>query len=88
VNVNKAKLEGLFVDELALLQPTAGYMRLVRDRVLHVWQQVTFDVKDRTPSTVYVGTQDGGLFMSGDGGGDLTSQKDCDSTRASDTRMA
>jgi hypothetical protein len=47
VNVNKARLEGLFVDELALLQPTAGYMRLVRDRVLHVWQQVTYDVKDR-----------------------------------------
>jgi hypothetical protein len=47
VNVDKATLEGRFVDELALLQPTAGYMRLVRDRVLHVWQQVTSDVKDR-----------------------------------------
>ena len=41
VNVNKAALEGVFVDELALLQPTAGYMRLVRDRVLYVWEQVT-----------------------------------------------
>jgi site-specific DNA recombinase len=47
VNVDKATLEGLFVDELALLQPKAGYMRVVRDRVLHVWQQVTSDVKDR-----------------------------------------
>jgi site-specific DNA recombinase len=47
VNVNKASLEGLFADELALLQPTVGYMRLVRDRVLHVWQQLTSDVKDR-----------------------------------------
>lgn len=28
---SKTKLEGLFVDELALLQPTAGYMRLVKD---------------------------------------------------------
>jgi hypothetical protein len=45
--VNKATLEGRFVDELALLQPTAGYMRLVRDRVLDVWQQLTADVKDR-----------------------------------------
>jgi DNA invertase Pin-like site-specific DNA recombinase len=27
VNVSKLKLEGWFVDELALLQPTAGYMR-------------------------------------------------------------
>jgi hypothetical protein len=27
--------------------PTTGYMRLVRDRVLFVWQQVTSDVKDR-----------------------------------------
>jgi hypothetical protein len=34
VNVSKRKLEGLFVDELALLQPTPGYMRLVKDRVL------------------------------------------------------
>src|SRR6185503_6586026 len=39
VNVSKATLEGAFVDELALLQPTRGYMRLVEDRVLHVWEQ-------------------------------------------------
>jgi len=32
VNVSKVKLEGAFVDELALLQPTPGYMRLVKDR--------------------------------------------------------
>ena len=31
VNVSKAALEGAFADELALLQPTAGYMRLVTD---------------------------------------------------------
>src|SRR6478735_9171606 len=37
VNVSKAVLEGAFVDELALLQPTPGYMRLVKDRILHVW---------------------------------------------------
>ncbi|MBY0495700.1 MAG: recombinase family protein [Cyanobacteria bacterium] len=47
VNVSKAKLEGLFVDELALLQPTPGYMRLVKDRVLCVWQQLTSEIKDR-----------------------------------------
>jgi site-specific DNA recombinase len=47
VNVSKAKLEGLFVDELALLQPTPGYMRLVKDRVLYVWQQLTSQVRDR-----------------------------------------
>ena len=47
VNVSKAKLEGLFADELALLQPTPGYMRLVKDRVLHVWQQVTSEIKER-----------------------------------------
>jgi len=47
VNVSKGKLEGLFVDELALLQPTPGYMRLVKDRVLYVWQQLTSEVKDR-----------------------------------------
>jgi hypothetical protein len=32
VNVSKAALEGAFVDDLALLQPTPGYMRLVKDR--------------------------------------------------------
>ncbi len=39
VNVSKAELEGAFVDELALLQPTPGYMRLVKDRILYVWEQ-------------------------------------------------
>jgi hypothetical protein len=42
VNVSKAALEGAFVDELALLQPTPGYMRLVKDRILHVWEQQLF----------------------------------------------
>lgn len=41
VNVSKAALEGAFVDELALLQPTSGYMRLVKDRILpdHPWER-------------------------------------------------
>ena len=39
VNVSEAVLEGAFADELALLQPTPGYMRLVKDRILHVWEQ-------------------------------------------------
>ncbi len=39
INVSKAVMEGAFVDELALLQPTAGYMRLVKDRNRCVWQQ-------------------------------------------------
>jgi DNA invertase Pin-like site-specific DNA recombinase len=38
VNVTKAKLEGLFADELALLQPTPGYMRLLKESVLQIWQ--------------------------------------------------
>jgi hypothetical protein len=38
VNVSKAKLEGLFADELALLQPTAGYMRLLKESVLRIWK--------------------------------------------------
>jgi hypothetical protein len=29
VNVTKARLEGLFVDELERFQPTPGYMRLL-----------------------------------------------------------
>lgn len=48
VNVSKAELEGAFADELALLQPTAGYMRLVKDRILHVWEQRRAEAKDRT----------------------------------------
>jgi hypothetical protein len=52
-DVSKSKLEGLFVDELALLQPTAGYMRLVKDRVLYVWQQMTSEVKDRAADVEY-----------------------------------
>lgn len=38
VNGSKAALEGAFVDELALLQPTPGYMRLVKNRTVHVWE--------------------------------------------------
>lgn len=48
VNVSKPKLEGLLVDELALLQPTPGYMRLVKDRILCVWEQRRAEAKDRT----------------------------------------
>ena len=48
VNVSKAVLEGAFADELALLQPTAGYMRLVKDRILHVWEHRRAEAKDRT----------------------------------------
>jgi hypothetical protein len=39
VNITKAKLEGLFVDELKQLQPTPGYMRLVKELVLRAWQE-------------------------------------------------
>ena len=46
--MSKAALEGAFVDELALPQPTPGYMRLVKDRILHVWQQRRAEANDRT----------------------------------------
>src|SRR6267143_109559 len=39
VNVTKAKIEGLFTDELERLQPTPGYMRLVKDLVLRAWHE-------------------------------------------------
>ncbi|MGH9418971.1 MAG: hypothetical protein ACRD3J_03275, partial [Thermoanaerobaculia bacterium] len=38
VNVTKAKLEGLFADELPLLQPTPGYVRLLKESVLQIWK--------------------------------------------------
>ena len=47
-NVSKVTLEGAFVDELELLQPTPGYMRLVKDRILCVWEQRRAEAKDRT----------------------------------------
>jgi site-specific DNA recombinase len=47
VNISKGKLEGLFVEELALLQPSAGYMRLVNDRILTIWQQVRAEARER-----------------------------------------
>jgi hypothetical protein len=47
VNISKATIEGLFVDELALLQPSAGYMRLVNDRILHIWHGVRAEARER-----------------------------------------
>jgi len=47
-NVSKSKLEGLFAQELKVQQPTPGYMRLLKDRVLHVWQQRKSDVERQT----------------------------------------
>jgi site-specific DNA recombinase len=48
INVSKTALEGAFVDQLALLQPTPGYMRLVKDRILCVWEQRRSEAKNRT----------------------------------------
>src|SRR5205823_9104899 len=45
VNISKAKLDELFVDELARLQPTPGFMRLVKDRVLSAWRKMQGDAK-------------------------------------------
>jgi site-specific DNA recombinase len=39
VNITKTQLEGLFAAELKRLQPTAGYMRLLKDTVLRAWQE-------------------------------------------------
>ena len=36
--MTKAKLEGLSADELALLQPSPGYMRLLKESVLQIWK--------------------------------------------------
>jgi len=43
----QGELEELFVDELARLQPTAGFMRLVKERVLHAWRDLKADAKQR-----------------------------------------
>ena len=46
VNVTKATLEGLFADELARLQPTPGYMRLLKESVLQIWKARKAAVRD------------------------------------------
>jgi site-specific DNA recombinase len=46
VNVSKARLEGLFADQLALLQPTPGYMRLLKESVLQIWKARKATVRD------------------------------------------
>ncbi len=38
VHVTKARLESLFADELARLQPSPGYMRLLKESVLQIWK--------------------------------------------------
>jgi DNA invertase Pin-like site-specific DNA recombinase len=38
VNISKTQLEGLFAEELERLQPTDGYMRVIKDVVLQVWR--------------------------------------------------
>jgi site-specific DNA recombinase len=47
VNVSKAKLEELFVEDLARLQPTVGFMRPVKDRVLRAWREMQGEAKQR-----------------------------------------
>ena len=47
VNISKAKLEELFVEELARLEPSAGFMRLVKDRVMRAWREVKTDAAQR-----------------------------------------
>jgi hypothetical protein len=50
VNVTKAKLEGLFAEELALLQPTPGYMRLLKESVLQIWKARKAAVREELAS--------------------------------------
>jgi site-specific DNA recombinase len=50
VNVTKAKLEGLFADELSLLQPTPGYMRLLKESVLQIWKARKAAVREEIES--------------------------------------
>jgi hypothetical protein len=51
VTVTKATLEGLFADELALLQPTPGDMRLLKESVLQIWKARKAAVRDEVATT-------------------------------------
>ena len=46
INISKTKLEGLFAEELERLQPTPGYMRLIKESVLRVWHERKAAVKN------------------------------------------
>ena len=50
MNVTEAKLEGLFADELALLQPSPGYMRLLKESVLQIWKARKAAVREELAS--------------------------------------
>jgi hypothetical protein len=58
VNVSKVALEGEFVELLAELQPSAGFMRLVKEHVLAVWHalqkesRVAATVAERRTNTI------------------------------------
>ena len=47
VYVTKEKLEGVFVDELRRLEPSAAYMRFVKDRIVLAWTERCYDARDR-----------------------------------------
>lgn len=47
VNITKAELEGLFVDELARLQPTEGYMHVLCEAVLNAWSERKAEITQR-----------------------------------------
>jgi site-specific DNA recombinase len=51
IDVTKAKLEGLFVDELERLQPTPGYMRLVKELVLRAFERRKAEVRSEADDT-------------------------------------
>jgi hypothetical protein len=55
VNITKARLEGLFVDELERFQPTPGYMRLLKESVLRVWHDRKATVKNEVASAEHRG---------------------------------
>lgn len=50
MNITKARLEGLFVDELERFQPTPGYMRLLKESVLRVWHDRKASVRSEVAS--------------------------------------
>jgi len=78
VNVTKAKLEGLFADELALLQPTPGYMRLLKESVLQIWKARKAAVRDEIATTERAAGQRGP-----GGAGSLPVHRGSDSLKAS-----
>jgi hypothetical protein len=59
IDLEIASLEGLFADQLALLQPSPGHMRLLKESVLQIWKARKAAGREEIASAERTGKQSG-----------------------------